>query len=135
MSKICTSLDSISRFLDRSFNINVGGCCFVASIIAGLLEEDGIPFDVVVYYDEYFDTFDDIDCSQKHYAIKVNNIIINNDDRKDDYMVFNNVTCNDLMEHYIECGWNTWYNSEYNEYVANILTEFYYASTLSLREE
>jgi hypothetical protein len=88
------------RFLDRSFNINLGGCCFVASIIAELLEQDDIPFDVAVYYDELFDTFYDIDCSQKHYAIIVNNIIINNDDRDDDHQVFSEVTSEDLKNHY-----------------------------------
>lgn len=135
LSKLCVNLDHMLRFLDKSFNINVGGCCFVASIIAELLEQDDIPFEVAVYYDELFDTFYDIDCSQKHYAIIVNNIIINNDDRKDDHQVYSGVTSEDLKNHYEECGWNTWYDPIYNEYIANILREFYYASTLSLRKE
>lgn len=47
------SLNSLCEFLDREYNINEGGCCWIASEIAKHLDKLKIPYDLVIY--DYYD--------------------------------------------------------------------------------
>lgn len=114
------------------FDINCGGCCYIAYCVARLLERDNIPFLTVVYNCNY-DEFYDIDCSCYHYAILVGERIINGFD-EDDYTTFANVTSKDLLDHYKECDWNCVYNTWYNTFLFHIINMFYYVFTKNLRE-
>lgn len=127
-------LDQLCNFLDNTYCINCGGCCFVAYIVAKLLEKDGIEYSVIVY-DCEFKSFYDIDCAQYHYAIKVGDIIINGYEDDEEYVSFNNVCANDLRDHYNECYWNNEYHKKHNSFIKKILTVFYNDCAKDLREK
>lgn len=124
------------KFLDKTYHINAGGCCFVASVLAKLLERDNVDFTVVVYDCDDCDDFYDIDCSKYHYAIKVGNYVINGEDYEVfDSSEFSNVSSKDLLDHYKECNWNDYYNRKRNNYIKRVIKNFYNDFTSSLREE
>lgn len=58
--KLFTKLNQLCLELDNKYNINCGGCCYVAACIAEQLESFNIPFEIVHY-----------DICGCHYAIKV----------------------------------------------------------------
>lgn len=86
----------------KSYNINNGGCCFVAAVIAEQLETYNIPFYVAVTY------------CPTHYAIKVKDRYINRDDFKfgpEDLREWNS---RNLYYTYNDGDWNDWYSRCWN---------------------
>lgn len=132
LDELFYKLNSLFYFLDDTYKINSGGCCFVASVLARLFEKDGIEFSVIVYDCEY-DNFYDIDCSQYHYTLRLGENILNAYDECY-YSEFFNVCAKDLEEHYKECNWNDCYNRKRNNYIKRIIKNFYNDFTSSLRE-
>lgn len=64
--------DSINRlcgFLDEEYNVNRGGCCFIASLIAEHLDRLKIPYSLVAY--DYLDK--DLDYIQHEVLSKAKN--------------------------------------------------------------
>lgn len=120
VSKMCFLCD----FLDSTYHINDGGCCFIAYCIARLLDKDKIPYSVVVYHCDC-DNFNELDCSHNHYAICVNNVLINGFEDDDDFTIMDNVTSKDLLNHYKECGWNDYYNKKKNDFLFHTINKFY----------
>lgn len=47
--KLLLKLNNLCEYLDHDYNINRGGCCYLAYIIAEYLERLDIKFDLVVY--------------------------------------------------------------------------------------
>ena len=71
-------LNNLCRFLDEEYEINVGGCCYIAYCLAKLLSKDKFKFRVIVYEDyELEDKFSEISESHYHYAIGIGNYTIN----------------------------------------------------------
>ena len=68
---IYKGLDAICKCLNTLYNINNGGCCYVAYCIAQLLEKDSIPFDVVVFDDFDADSLSELDEECYHIAIRI----------------------------------------------------------------
>ena len=141
LSELCHKLNSLFRFLDEVYNINSGGCCYVASVLAELLEEDDVDYSVIVY-DCDCDNFYDIPCSCYHYTLRITGAeeycsIVNGYDEEecDDYCEFDNVSAIDLLDHYNECEWNDCYNTFRNKYIKGLITKFYKNFTYDLREE
>ena len=98
------NLNKLCRDLDNKYNINCGGCCFVAAVIAEQLENCNIPFTVIKY--------DECGC---HYAIKVNDRIINRSDYRSWEIVINDyITSEELFFTYNNNNWNTIYNKRWN---------------------
>ena len=95
--------------LDNKYNINCGGCCYVAACIAEQLELKGIPFKVI-HYDLY-------SC---HFAIKVSDRYLNRCDyRKKEITEIPNWTSKDLFEYYRRGDWNWKYEPKNNRTVKN----------------
>ena len=141
LSKLCRKLNSLFIFLDEVYHINSGGCCYVASVLAELLEEDNIDYSTIVYDCDY-DNFYDISCSCYHYAIRIIGAeeycsIINgyDEDECDTFSEFEGVTAIDLLDHYKECSWNDCYNIFRNKYIKGLITKFYKDFTYDLRKE
>ena len=141
LSKLCHKLNSLYIFLDEVYNINSGGCCYVASVLAELLEEDDVDYSVIVY-DCDCDNFYDISCSCYHYAIRITGSeeycsIVNGygEDECDSFSEFEGVTAIDLLDHYKECSWNDYYKVLRNKYIKGLITKFYKDFTYDLREE
>lgn len=101
--------------LDNKYNINCGGCCYVAACIAEQLELKGIPFKVI-HYDLY-------GC---HFAIKVSDRYLNRSDyKKKEIIKISNWTSKDLFRHYHKEDWNSTYNSKNNRTVKNSIKSIF----------
>lgn len=96
------SLNSLCCEMNESYNINCGGCCFVAAVIAEQLEIANIPFLIAVTY------------HPTHYAIKVGDRYINRDYYRfytEDLKEWNSEY---LYDEYDEGYWNNCYNRKWN---------------------
>lgn len=101
------NLNKLCRDLDTKYNINCGGCCFVAAVIAEQLENHDIPFKVIHY-----------DMWHCHYAIRVNDRIINRCSYSFKEIVFDDTMCSDeLFSTYNNENWNDEYNTCNNNFV------------------
>ena len=136
LAKLCHKLDYLFEFLHNVYSINSGGCCYVASVLAELFEKDDIDYSVIVYDCEYAE-FYDIDCSQYHYTLCVEDYILNCQDFEEvDYAEYIDVDAEDLLNHYKECDdWNSLYDTYRNKYIKKLITNFYKDFTYDLREK
>ena len=101
--------------LDNKYNINCGGCCYVAACIAEQLELKGIPFKVI-HYDLY-------GC---HFAIKVSDRYLNRSDyKKKEIIEISNWTSKDLFRHYHKEDWNSIYEPKNNRTVKNSIKSIF----------
>lgn len=96
------SLNSLCCEMNESYNINCGGCCFVAAVIAEQLEIANIPFLIAVTY------------HPTHYAIKVNDGYINRDDYRFYTKDLKKWNSEYLYDKYDEGDWNDYYNRKWN---------------------
>lgn len=108
LNKLCLELDS-------KYNINCGGCCYVAACIAEQLENFSIPFEII-HYDLYH-------C---HYAIKVSDRYINRDGyTKEEIYEIVDYDSTELFQIYYNSRWNPQYNPEYNNTIYNKIKELF----------
>ena len=101
--------------LDSAYNINDGGCCFVAACIAKQLEKYNIPF-TVIHYNLW-------GC---HYAIKVDDRYLNRCDyRKKE--IGAEIKCNSsyVYDIYTSKDWNPRYNSKNNKTIEKYIIELF----------
>lgn len=66
---LCKSINRLCEFLNEEYNINCGGCCFIASILAEHLDRLKIPYDLIAY--DYLGK--DVDYIQHEVSTKVKN--------------------------------------------------------------
>ena len=101
------NLNKLCRDLDTNYDINCGGCCFVAAVIAEQLENYNIPFKVIHY-----------NMWHCHYAIRVNDRIINRCGYSFKEIVFDDTMCScELFSTYYDEEWNNTYNIDNNDSV------------------
>lgn len=99
-------LNELCREMDNQYNINSGGCCYVAMIIAEQLERHNIPYTVYRYI---------FPC---HFVIKVSDRYINRSDFNNSKCIIDNCTSDDLYEIYYNEEWNRTYDKQiYNHLV------------------
>lgn len=105
--KLFTKLNQLCLELDDKYNINCGGCCYIAACIAEQLERFNIPFEIV-HYDIY-------GC---HYAIKVSDRYINRSDykKKEIYEILD-YSSEEMFDIYYNGDWNKTYKRKYNSIV------------------
>lgn len=96
------SLNNLCCKMQEFYNINNGGCCFVAAVIAEQLEIYNIPFYVAVTY------------CPTHYAIKVKDRYINRDDYKFGLEDLREWNSQHLYNIYNDGNWNNWYSRRWN---------------------
>ena len=98
------NLNQLCKDLDLKYDINSGGCCYVAAVIAEQLENYNISYKLIKY-----------DVRGLHYAIRVNDRIINRCDYnfreivKDEYVHYEDIYFNYYNEY-----WNRTYNKQWN---------------------
>ena len=106
-NNLFTSLNKLCNNLDNVYNINSGGCCYVAACLAEQLELHNIPFKVI-YYNLW-------SC---HYAIKVSDRYLNRCDyRKKEITEIYNISSKELFDIYNKNNWNKSYNIDNNKIV------------------
>lgn len=137
LKELSVKLDKLCKFLDEVYDINCGGCCFVAACLAECLQKDNISYQVVVLEcPEGIVKFSKIKRSCCHYFLSINNNDINgyDDIGDDEYQVFNGVSYRSLFNHYKKCGWNNMYDRDKNKFIKTIIKRYYEDFTSSLRE-
>ncbi len=101
--------------LDYEYNINCGGCCFVAACLAEQLELKGIPFEVIHY-----------DLHRCHYAIKVSDRYLNRCDyRKKEIYEILDWDSEELFYHYYNESWSECYNPMNNTMIKNSIKSIF----------
>ena len=105
--KLFTKLNQLCLELDNKYNINCGGCCYIAACIAEQLERFDIPFEIVHY-----------DICGCHYAIKVSDRYINRSDykKKEIYEILD-YSSEEMFDIYYNGDWNSTYERKYNSIV------------------
>ena len=105
--KLFTKLNQLCLELDNKYNINCGGCCYIAACIAEQLERFDIPFEIVHY-----------DICGCHYAIKVSDRYINRSDykKKEIYEILD-YSSEEMFDIYYNGDWNNTYKRKYNSIV------------------
>ena len=133
-------LDKLCKFLDDEYDINAGGCCYVAYCLAKLLSKDQFDFKVIIYEEyELGDKFSKVFDNHYHYAIDIGNYIINSAECDEDESLYKNtyynVKASEILDHYKNHSWNDYYNSSKNRFISKTIQIFYDDLTKDLREK
>ena len=142
---LCRSINRLCDFLNEEYNINYGGCCFIASLIAEHLDRLKISYNLIVY--DYFEK--DVDYVQHEILTKVKNksyrksVIgnntcfhyclfiegageINSGDFNDCIRyVIKDVQCSNIRWIYRNGKWNKNYDIYNNKSIKNIVKSFF----------
>ena len=101
-----TKLNQLCLELDQKFNINEGGCCYVAACIIEQLELKKIPYTVICY------------ALGNHYAVRVSDRIINRSDFNCHEISYDTyISSKELFFTYYNEDWNICYNRSNNSSV------------------
>lgn len=139
-SIVAERLNKLCEFLDETYDINAGGCCFITYCLARLLKRDKFKFKVVIYDDRRIQekSFEELDTTHWHYGILLGDYPINDGCCANDSSLiqttFSKVNISDILEHYKEHNWNHCYNSEKNSFISKTLKVFYGDLTEDLRK-
>ena len=132
-------LNNLCTYLNDQYYINSGGCCYVAYLIAKLLEHDGFEYKVIVWNTEPIceKHFSDFTCNHFHYSLKLGKYYINNMKNSGRLYrrTFSKVTSEELLDHYDWYSWNDTYDTSENYFISKILKTFYEDFTKDLCEE
>ena len=132
---IWRNLDAICECLDTLYDINDGGCCYIAYCIAELLEKDNIPFEVIL-----FDVFNGgLTKACDHVGIKLeiegDTYIINQADyASSEISSIQKLTSKQLLEYYKSVSWNKMYDIVRNKFIKYVITLLYANFTRPLRK-
>lgn len=138
--KFVYKLKNLVTFIDNTYNINEGGCCYLSYIIAKQLEKHNIPYLVGITNYGDFDiseiksninrrsrngvfSFDDYGCN--HISIKIGHLDVNVIEDNTSDVEYINLTSKDLHWLYnkgIKNGdWNTTYNTDNNQIISKFI--------------
>lgn len=110
-----TKINKLCLELDEKYNINNGGCCYVAYCIAKQLELHNIPFKIVHY-----------NLFGCHYAIKVSDRYLNRSDfKKEEIFKVMDCCADELLNIYYSENWNEAYNVKHNLIVRKLIRELF----------
>lgn len=138
---VCDNLNAICKCLNTIYSVNSGGCCYMAYIIAEILNKEGIEYSVILESDnnDLADSFSDIDDSVYHVCIKVtqgdNIYIINEISDSIEGYEYENVSPKELLDYYNKGHWNWTYQVVKNKFIKYVVNLIYDNFSSSLREE
>ena len=140
------NLNSLCRFLDETYNVNMGGCCYLASLIAKHLDKLNIKYDLIIY-DNYSRNRENIKCevisrrrnkglnnsvtgrySCNHYCIRLRGagVLNGNGDYTEEHRYsIPNISYKNIRWIYKNSRWNKCYKVQYNKTIKNIVKEFF----------
>lgn len=133
-------LNKLCLFLDDTYNINSGGCCLIAYLLAKLLNSDNVEYAIVVFEgdnkkQELVSTFKELIKSHEHYALKVGDKYINvGEFGKTAHRTFNDVKVKDIYNHYKNGDWNECYDVDKTSFLSIVVKRFYNDFTADLRK-
>ena len=113
--RLFKEINKLCVCLQDEYNINNGGCCYVAACIAEQLELYSIPFKIIHY-----------NLWNCHYCIKVSDRYLNRDEYHK-YEISEILECSSkhLYNIYYETNWNSQYNTIYNSEVRKRIKELF----------
>lgn len=143
LKKLFNKLNSVCSILNNDFEINCGGCCYVAACIAKELDTLKIPYSLAIFPDR------DICCTNNyireniisrnnnciglgdnvmsHYAIKLSHIGVINRSGFEDYLLIRNIHSKDIFFIYKSGSWNITYNDSNNTKVSEEIAKVFSA--------
>lgn len=142
-SQLREHLNELCKFLDNVYNINYGGCCIVASLIAQHLEKLQIPYSLIINDSEYKDTSSITNevinrkinknrdesvtgCNTcNHYFLRIEEGDINDLDEYDDCYEIKNVNYKHIRWIYRNGIWNDTYNTSNTRIVKDMINAFF----------
>lgn len=139
-STVFNNLDSICSCLDVIYDINNGGCCYVAYVIADILHREGIKYEVVVVSSDLSEEFEDLENSAYHVFIKVTwqgkDYLINPGDCSDskEWQCYENISPEEILYYYKSVQWNCLYAVVKNKFIKYVINLIYDNFSSSLRE-
>ena len=131
--KLKGELNRLFSLLDRSYNINYGGCCWLTYCLADNFERLGIPYSLIIYAGEEdsdagynniverYRAFPSGDETAGHYTLKVRGLGIVNKSKGDPFIIVENVDSVDIRWIYEEGDWNNYYNKRLNDEIKNLV--------------
>lgn len=145
LNKLAEIVNEIAIKCNNKYDINSGGCCFFASLVAKYLSSLGIKYKLVIYDNQTEDAkklevrrdirsgnkntiYHDIVFSASHYAIELENgKIINGGDYDDGdrcYMSVAYIPAKRIKWMYDNGEWNHWYKrKKYNPIVGKLVKQ------------
>lgn len=151
LSNLVRNLNNLCEFLDNSYDINCGGCCYISHLIAKHLESLNIEYSVVILdyeIDKEDINEDEVITSIKkhkhnlltgrdvgnHYALKIEDEIINPSSIDEDRTIIctNEIKSKDLKWIYDTGDWNDMYNIARNKYISSYIDTFFKTVKLDL---
>lgn len=112
--KLIDQLNNLCIELDDKYNINNGGCCYIAAVMARYLTQYNIPYQLVEY--DY----------GSHYAIKTKYKIINRCDFHKDYRTrYYDYSVWRIYDLYYTNDWNCMYEIKNNGIVTLLIRNLF----------
>lgn len=138
-----TKLNNFLSELDKTYDINSGGCCYVAYVLANLLEKHNISYSFVIE-DECGYIFDEIvaECIKNrycedcyglfdetciHYMVSVNNKLLNKMEETEisNCHFFDRINSSDILWIYETGSWNPMFDKSYEDEIFEKLSKFF----------
>lgn len=141
------SLDHLCYCLNSLYDINYGGCCYVAYLIACHLDKLKVKYDLVIYDYDYPNKDKSMmnyeirnmcvpnsvtgKYTSDHYCISianagtVNSIIVDFDDSNAKRYVIKDITSRNIKWLYRKGHWNDVYNHQNDKYVRGMINLFF----------
>ena len=131
--KLKIELSRLFTFLDKNYNINWGGCCWLTYCLAYNFDRLNIPYSLVIYDGEgdadearnnildRVNSFPTGEYTASHYTLKVKGLGILNKSQGDPFITVPDVDSEDIRWIYDEGDWNCSYNYRLNEEIKNLV--------------
>lgn len=131
--RLKSELNRLFSLLDKSYNINWGGCCWLTYCIADNFDRLGIPYSLVIYdgegdadeaYNNIVERYTSFPTgceTASHYTLKVQGMGILNKSKGDPFILVHNVYSEDIRWIYDKGNWNDCYNFRLNEEIKNLV--------------
>lgn len=136
LNLLVCKLNKLCRFLNELYDINSGGCCFVATCLARLLDQDKVKYKIGIDYgdDSDVDSISELNHAVFHVVLIINGELVNPDET-DSYETYEIKNWRELYDYYNRVhDWSSFYNKCQNSFISKTIANFYYDFTEDLRE-
>ena len=137
--KIANTLNKFFTQLHQEYDINCGGCCYVASIIAKELEKRNIKYSLVGGYLNYSSNYakdvrtflqnarlnndvnDNVECDFKYHLYITTRKVQLNRGKCEKYKLLPGLNSKQILNIYKNNSWSSWYNTRNNKLIKNLI--------------
>jgi hypothetical protein len=145
LHKLKCSINNLCKFLDDTYGINYGGCCYLAALIARYLDRLDIKYSLIVYdackKNKSYIEYEILNKSKNkhysrsvtgnntcnHYCLRIHGSGIINETKLENVhrYVINDVDSKSISWIYRSGVWNNCYKTKYNKTIKSIVKEFF----------